>query len=153
MKMYSKYFWFFLGLILFVAFKANAQTRPDTESATDVLRKYQFEVWQKLDSIKTLAQHGVTDLQRNLRNMEVEVADGGKMVLQGDTIDVATPMKDIIGGVGQIGKAFGLPDDCLDPLRESANEMPYYLKAGLDFLKDIDLGTGNASSGNKNSNK
>lgn len=151
MKIQAKYLLFLLSLMLFITFKTHAQTAPDAESATDVLRKYQFDVWKKLDSIKTVAQYGVADLQRNLQNINVEVADGGKMVLQGDTIDVATPMKDIIGGVEQIGKAFGLPDDSLDPLRESANEMPYYLKAGLDFLKDINWG--NESLGNKNNNK
>ncbi|PSJ72525.1 hypothetical protein C7N43_33860 [Sphingobacteriales bacterium UPWRP_1] len=132
---------FFLTL-LFVAFNTIQAQTNGHENTADVFRRYEFEVWQKLDSIKTSTRKEIADFQKNLQNMEVEVAQGGKMVVQGDTVDVATPMKGIIDGVEEIGKAFGLPDASLDPLRESAEDMPYYLKAGLDFLKGIDLGWG-----------
>lgn len=145
-------------VLLIAAFNALQAQNPRQESTADVFRRYELEVWQKLDSIKTTAREGVADLRRNLKDMEVEVADGGKMVVKGDTVDVATPMKGIIDGVEEIGKAFGLPDASLDPLRESADDMPYYLKAGLDFLKGIDLGWGNEdntqqNNGNQNRQK
>ena len=78
-------------------------------------------------------------MQSDLKNMDVAV-DEGKLVVQGKTIDIVTPMSDILSGVEQIGQAIGMSDVSFDPLREQVNEAPHLIKAGIDLLKDVDWG-------------
>jgi hypothetical protein len=135
---------YFVVLLFWVLFSfvntatCYAQT-TDKKTADIPADTFSKSVWQKLDSIKTAAMQELWQMQSDLKNMDVAV-DEGKLVVQGKAIDIVTPMSDILSGVEQIGKAIGMSDVSLDPLRDQVNEAPHHIKAGIDLLKDVDWG-------------
>jgi len=113
----------------------NKQQKNDNKRQWEDVQKdfkKQFELNQ--DSIGIALKQGLEEAQKAFKDMKV--LDDGKVIMQGDTINMIAPMKGLIEGLEVMGKSWGSDNKELESMRDVMQQMPEVLKQGLQLFSE-----------------
>lgn len=102
--------------------------------------KNQKDVWQYPKDMNKQLQKGWHNMKGKLQNLDMQVQKNGELIMKGDTIDLISPMHDLIGGMGKIAQGLDLPEKSLQPLQNVVNQLPQLMGSMVDGLKSISKG-------------